>query len=45
MYRRMSPEERILIAARMFDGMVSIVRSSILDQHPDIGSEALERKV
>lgn len=45
MYRQMTPEERILIAARMFEDAVSMVRSSILDRHPDISPEELEREV
>jgi len=45
MYRAMKPEERIWIAAQMFEDGVSIVRSSILDQHPNISPEELERQV
>lgn len=45
LYRRMSSEERILVAARMFDDMVSVVRSSIVDSHPGISAEALEHEV
>lgn len=45
MYRRMSPEERVLVAARMFEDMVSVVRSSIVDAHPGIPADALEREV
>ncbi|MBI3978870.1 MAG: hypothetical protein HY331_11855 [Chloroflexi bacterium] len=45
MYRQMSPEERVLVAARMFDEMVAIVRSSVLDRQPGIASEELDREV
>ena len=45
LYRQMTPQERIEIAARMFEDAVSIVRSSILDRNPDITPEALEREV
>ena len=45
MYRQMSPEERVLIAARMFEDALCIVRSSILDRQPEIGPEELEREV
>jgi len=45
MYRQMTPEARVLIAARMFESAVSIVRSSILDRHPDVSPEELEHEV
>lgn len=45
MYRRMTPQQRILIAAEMFEEMISIVRSSILDRNPDISPEELQREV
>lgn len=45
MYRRMTPQQRILIAAKMFEEMISIVRSSILDHNPDISPEELQREV
>lgn len=41
LYRRMTPQQRILIAVQLFEDGVSIVRSSILDQHPDISPEEL----
>ncbi len=44
-FRQMSGEERVLADARMFEDMVSIVRSSILDQRPEITPEELEREV
>jgi hypothetical protein len=45
MYRRMTPEQRIDIAARMFEDALSIVRASILDHDPGISPENLEREV
>jgi hypothetical protein len=45
LYRQMSPEDRILTAARMFEDAVEIVRSSILDRSPDIDPAELERQV
>ncbi len=45
LYRRMTPQQRILIAAQMFEDSISIVRSSIIDRHPDIGSEELRKEV
>lgn len=45
MYRRMTPQERIWLAARMFEDGVAIVRSSILDQHPGISPEELRRQL
>jgi hypothetical protein len=45
LYRQMTPEERITISAQMFEDALSVVRSSIMDQHPDISPEELEREV
>ena len=45
LYRQMTPQERIQLAAEMFEDGVSIVRSSILDRHPDIAEEELRREV
>jgi len=45
LYRRMTPEERIWIAAQMFEDGVSIVRSSILDRYPDISLDELRYQV
>lgn len=44
-YRRMSGEQRIQIAAEMYEDGVDIVRSSILDRQPDISPEELRREV
>ena len=45
MYRRMLPEERIQIAAQLFEDGVSIVRSSILDRTPEISEEDLWHEI
>ena len=45
MYRQMTPAQRVSIAAQMFEDSVSIVRSSILDRHPDIDPQALKARV
>jgi len=44
-YRRMSGEERIALAAEMFEDGVAIVRASILDRYPDISADELKRQV
>ena len=45
MYRRMTPQERIRIAAQLFEDGVSIVRSSILDRNPEISEEELQQEI
>ena len=35
-YRRMTPAERMEIAARMYEDSVSLVRSAILYMHPNL---------
>ena len=45
MYRRMTPEERLVTAMQMFEDGVQIVRESILDKRPDIGEEELRLEV
>lgn len=45
LYRRMTPQQRILIAAQLFEDGVSIVRSSILDRYPDISPEELRERI
>ena len=45
LYRRMSPEERVLLAAQLFEDGVDIVRSSILDQEPDISLDELHWRI
>jgi len=44
-YRRMSGEQRIALAAEMFEDGVAIVRASILDRYPDISADELKRQV
>ena len=44
-YRRMSGEQRIALAAEMFEDGIAIVRASILDCYPDISAEDLKRQV
>ena len=44
-YRRMTPAERMEIAARMYEDAVALVRSSILYRKPDISPEDLEYEV
>ena len=45
LYRRMTPQQRIEIAAQLFEDGVSIVRSSILDRDPDISPEELQFQI
>jgi len=44
-YRRMSGEQRIALAAEMFEDGVAIVRASILDHYPDINADELKQQV
>lgn len=44
-YRRMSGEQRIDIAADMFEDGVAIARAAILDQQPDITPEELSQQI
>ena len=44
-YRRMTPEQRLTIAMRMFDEGVELVRASILAQEPTISSEERQSRV
>ena len=45
MYRRMSGEQRIALAAEMYEDGVAIVRDSILDRYPDISPDELGRQM
>ena len=45
LYRRMTPQQRIEIAAQLYDDGVGIVRSSILDRNPNIAPDALQREI
>lgn len=44
-YRNMTPQQRILLAAQMYEDGVSTARSAILDRRPDISREELDRQV
>jgi hypothetical protein len=44
-YRRMTGEQRLAIAMRMFDQGVATVRANILAQWPEIGAEELQDRV
>jgi len=44
-YRRMTPAERIEIAAQMYDDAIALVRSSIRYRTPDIAPDDLEYEV
>ena len=44
-YRRMSGEQRIALAAEMYEDGVAIVRDSILDRYPDISPGELKRQM
>ena len=44
-YRRMTPSERMAIAARMYEDAVALVRSSILYRDPSISPADLEYEV
>ncbi|MCB0060643.1 MAG: hypothetical protein KDE19_00950 [Caldilineaceae bacterium] len=44
-YRNMTPQQRILIAAQLYEDGVDTVRSAILDRHPNITPKELERQI
>ena len=44
-YRRMSGEQHIALAAEMFEDGIAIVRASILDRYPDISDDQLKREM
>ena len=44
-YRSMTSQQRILLAAQMYEDGINTVRSSILDRRPDISQEELDRQV
>jgi len=44
-YRRMAPEQKLLIAAKMYDDAVQVVRDSVRDQHPEMSAEEAEIEV
>lgn len=41
LYRRMTPQERIEVAAQMFEWAIAMVRDSIRQRYPDIPPEEL----
>jgi hypothetical protein len=45
MYRRMTPAERVGIAAQMYEDAIALLRSSILYRTPDIAPDDLEFEV
>ena len=45
LYRRMTPQERIEVAAQMFEWAVAMVRDSIRQRYPDIPPEELWRQI
>ena len=44
-YRNMTPQQRILMAAQMYEEGVAMARSAILDRHPKITQVELERQI
>jgi len=44
-YRQMTPQARILIAAQMYDDAMANMRSAILDRHPEYDEIELEREM
>lgn len=44
-YRRMTPQQRILIAAQMYEDGVATARAAILDRRPDISPSELARQL
>lgn len=44
-YRRMTGEQRLAIAAEMFEDGITIVKASILDKSPGISDEELTRRI
>lgn len=44
-YRRMTPAERVAIAARIYEDAIALIRSSIRYRNPDISPEDLEFEV
>ncbi|MEZ4709272.1 MAG: hypothetical protein R3A44_18835 [Caldilineaceae bacterium] len=44
-YRRMTPQERMWIAAQMYEDGVATVRAAILDRQPNLTPPELQREV
>jgi len=44
-YRQMSPQQRMWLAAQMYEDSISIIRSAILDRHPHLTQYELARQI
>ncbi|MBP7962863.1 MAG: hypothetical protein KBG20_08245 [Caldilineaceae bacterium] len=44
-YRQMTPQTRILMAAQMYEDAMTNMRSAILDRHPEYDEIELEREM
>lgn len=44
-YRKMTPQERMLIAAQLYNEGVENMRTAILDRSPDLSEVELEREM
>ena len=44
-YRRITPQQRMLIAAQMYEDGVATARAAILDRRPDISQNELARQL
>ncbi|MFN8487426.1 MAG: hypothetical protein U0350_07535 [Caldilineaceae bacterium] len=44
-YRQMSPQQRMWIAAQLYEDSISIIRSAILDRNPNLPPDALKRQI
>ncbi|MCX6046441.1 MAG: hypothetical protein NT075_15165 [Chloroflexi bacterium] len=45
LYRQMTPQQRMWLAAQMYEDGVAIARSSILDRYPNISPEEMARQL
>lgn len=44
-YRQMTPQARILMAAQMYEEGIANMRAAILDRHPEYDETELEREM
>ena len=44
-YRRMTPQERMQIAAQLYEEGIANMRAAILDRHPNLSEQALNREM
>lgn len=44
-YRQMAPEQKMLIAAQMYEDAIANMRSAILDRHPHFTEMELKREI